>query len=255
MDIYKDVPAYFHPAYVPKTGEFDRALPCQEELIASLKEYTAKLKRPDLLGKTVRVTRRQFPQLHACVQEMAEAAGIGVPEIYLYEDFYYGAEAKGKRIELSAKTLADFPESWMRFLLAREICRLRWGMVRRAQAAEQALSLMEGSNLVKGLDILEQDLTIVYGSWSRTAHYTADAYGYCAVQDIKACVQTVLALVLNNIRLVKDLNVREYLRQAEEIYLLDDVVSRYSENDEKIPYGPLRIRHLLAFASAWSSRE
>ena len=42
-------------------------------------------------------------------------------------------------------------------------------------------------------------------------------------------------------------NINEYIAQASDIYLLDDVISRFSQNDEKIPYGPLRIKNLLAF--------
>lgn len=242
-------PIYFHPYYTEKTKAFDEALPCQDELMASLKEYTLKMKRPDLLGKTVRVTEHQLPKLYHKVRELAERAEIDTPEIFLYEDFYYGAEAKGSRIEISAKTVADFPEKWLDFLLAREICRLRHKMARRSAAAEQALRLMSSNNLIKGLDIVEQDLEIVYAVWSRTAHYTADAYGFCATKDIKACVEAVLGLVLNNVRLVSQISVREYLKQMQDIYLLNDVVSRYSENDEKIPYAPLRIRRLIAFAS------
>ena len=43
-------------------------------------------------------------------------------------------------------------------------------------------------------------------------------------------------------------NINEYIAQTSDIYLLDDVISRFSQNDEKIPYGPLRIKNLLAFA-------
>ena len=41
----------------------------------------------------------------------------------------------------------------------------------------------------------------------------------------------------------------EYLQDSKEINRLVDVVSTYTKNDEKIPYGQFRIKRLIAFAS------
>ena len=119
-----------------------------------------------------------------------------------------------------------------------------------SRATEQALQMLSDTSLIPGTGAMAQGLTITYANWSRTSHYTADCYGYLTVLDVNICIKTILALVLNNLALVEQVNVCDYLTQAKEIYLLDDTVSRYSQNDEKIPYGPLRIRNLLAFASA-----
>ena len=246
---------YFHPSYEEKRQALDEIIPFQDEIIACYTEYEGKLKKPDLYGKTVRVSDRQLPKLFRMVELLAQQASIAPPKIYLYEDFYYGMEAKGAgspRIEISAKTLADFSPVALKFLLAREICRIRHGMVKLARVAEQAMNMVNEVDLLPnvGKNMLTQGFQITYANWSRTAHYSADCYGYLATKDINACVNAILALVLNNLQLVKQVDVRDYLKQAREIYLLDDVVSRYSQNDEKIPYGPLRIRNLLAFAAS-----
>lgn len=244
---------YFHPAYEAKFTALNELLPCQDEIIACYAEYEGKLKKPDLYGKTIRVTERQFPELFHMVNDLAAQAMIEPPAIHIYEDFYYGAEAKGAsrpRIEVSAKTLADFSPQMLEFLLAREICRIKHKMVKLGRAAEQALSMIESTRILPFSDSLVKGLTLTYAGWSRTMHYTADCYGYLVVNDISACVQSILALVLNNMALVKKVDVCDYLQQAKDIYLLDDTVSRYSQNDEKIPYGPLRIRNLLKFAAS-----
>ena len=243
---------FFHPAYVEKTKELNDILPYQDEIIACYAEYEGKLKKPDILGKTVRVTERQFPQIYTLVSELSQEAQINPPKIYVYEDFYYGMEAKAgsPRIEISAKTIADFSPTAIKFLLSREICRIKYGIVKLSRATEQALQMLSDTSLIPGTGAMAQGLTITYANWSRTSHYTADCYGYLTVLDVNICIKTILALVLNNLALVEQVNVCDYLTQAKEIYLLDDTVSRYSQNDEKIPYGPLRIRNLLAFASA-----
>lgn len=247
---------FFHPSYVEKTKELNDILPFQDEIIACYTEYEGKLKKPDLLGKTVRVTEHQFPQIYNFVNDLSQYAQIDVPKVYVYEDFYYGMEAKGvgtPRIEISAKTITDFSPAAIKFLLAREICRIKYGIVKLSRVAEQALQMLSNTSLVPGTGTMAQGLTITYANWSRTAHYTADCYGYLIVQDINICIKTILALVLNNLALVEQVNVCDYLAQAKDIYLLDDTVSRYSQNDEKIPYGPLRIRNLLAFASSYAA--
>ena len=92
--IEKNASPYFHSLYEEKTKELDLALPCQDELIACVKEYAAKIRRPDLLGKTVRITNKQLPQLYNIVAELSKEVGVAIPEVYLYEDFYYGVEEK-----------------------------------------------------------------------------------------------------------------------------------------------------------------
>lgn len=249
---------FFHPSYLEKTKELNDILPYQDEIIACYAEYEGKLKKPDLLGKTIRVTERQFPQIYSFVYELSQGAKIPPPNVFVYEDFYYGMEAKGAnspRIEISAKTIADFSPEAIKFLLARELCRIKYGIVKLSRVAEQALQMLSNTSLVPGTGTMAQGLTITYANWSRTAHYTADCYGYLIVQDVNVCIKAILAVILNNLALVEQVNVCDYLAQAKDIYLLDDTVSRYSQNDEKIPYGPLRIRNLLAFASSYAANQ
>ena len=72
---------FFHPAYVEKTKELNDILPYQDEIIACYAEYEGKLKKPDILGKTVRVTERQFPQIYTLVSELSQEAQINPPKM------------------------------------------------------------------------------------------------------------------------------------------------------------------------------
>lgn len=244
---------YFHPMYEEQTKAYEEWLPYQDEILMVYKDFDGRKMAPDRLGKTVRVDATQFPGLYERVRAMAERAGIAVPKIFLYEDYYYGVEAKGAdspRIEISAKTVADTSEAELDFLLAREICRIKHGMVKLAAVGEQVMRMLADTSIVPGAEYLRKGFQLKYASWSRTAHYSADCYGFLVTQDIKACVSAIMLLVLNNVELVRNLNIATYMKQAKDIYLLDDVVARYSENDEKVPYGPLRVKNLIAFATS-----
>ena len=247
---------YFHPLYFEKLEELERTMPFQDEVVTYFTEFEGRLKKPDLYGKTLRLSERQMPELWAVVQKVSEKGKISPPPIYVYEDFYYGVEAKGAlspRLEISAKTIEDLSAEALEFLIAREICRIKWHMQKTALAMEQTLEMSNEKNLLTkllpGTQTLSEGLRITYANWSRLSHYTADRFGYLVSRNISVCVRTILALVLNNIKLAGKVNVREYLKQMPDIYRLDDLVSRFSENDETIPYGPLRIKSLLAFAS------
>ena len=80
-------------------------------------------------------------------------------------------------------------------------------------------------------------------------NYSADNFGYLIVKDIVPCVKCILLLILNNKELVEKLNIREFIIQGDKISRLGDKVSRYTKNDEKIPYGPYRIKNLILFST------
>lgn len=247
-----DIPKYFHFAYEEQMEAYKNVIPCPDAILKCYKEYEGKIKIPDLLGKTVRVTKHQIPNLYTKVRKIAEKTGIETPDVFLYEDFYYGVQAKGlilPRIEISAKTVVDFDEEEFDFLLAREMCRIKHDMIRWTLVGEQYFSMVEKVDRIPGVDTLSKTFQLVYANWRRVAEYSADCYGYDVVKDIRPCVRAILILILNNVALANQVNIREYIAQVQDIYQLDDMVYRYSENDEKVPYGPLRIKSLLAYAS------
>ncbi|WP_303816646.1 M48 family metallopeptidase [Selenomonas ruminantium] len=243
---------FFHPLFAEKLSKLQEIIPCPDAVLDCYKEYDGKIKKPDLLGKTVQVTELQFPELYKRIKQMAETAGCKIPKIFLYEDFYYGMEAKGAtnpRIEISTKTLADLPEKSFDFLVAREIFRIKYDVVKWTAVSEQLIRMMTDCTKIPGIDLFNDSFQMTYSAWSRCAHYSADCFAYETIKDIQISIRTVLTLIMNNIDLAEHVNIPAYIAQMKDIYLLDDVVSRYTENDEKIPYGPLRIRTLLSYAS------
>lgn len=243
---------FMHPLFQEKLSELQNLVPCPDAVLDCYKEYDAKLKMPDLIGKTVQVSERQFPELYQRIKEMSVSFDCAMPKIYLYEDFYYGMEAKGARkprLEISTKTLADLPDKSFDFLVARELFRIKYDVVKWTAVSEQVIRMLRKCNKVPGLDMLNDSFLMTYSGWSRCAHYSADCFAYDAIHDIKISVRSILTLIMNNIKLAEKVNVAEYISQMKDIYMLDDIVSRFTENDEKIPYGPLRIRTLLAYAT------
>lgn len=244
--------SFFHPLFKAKLDELQKLIPCPDSVLDSYKEYDGKIKKPDLIGKTIRVSECQFPDLYQRIKNLAIKFDCKMPKIYLFEDFYYGMEAKGAGspwLEISTKTLADLSDKSFDFLVARELFRIKYDVVKWAAVSEQVIRMLGKCDKVPGLDMLKDSFLMTYSGWSRCAHYSADCFAYHAIQDIEISIRSILTLIMNNIKLAEKVNIVEYISQMKDIYMLDDIVSRFTENDEKIPYGPLRIRTLLAYAS------
>lgn len=244
---------YLHPLHHNVESALKELLKFEEEILLYYREFDEKFRRPDLLGKTVMVTDKQFSEVYAITAELASIMGIPAPTVYVYEDFYYGVECKGidnPWIEISAKTITDLSLNEVRFLLAREFCRLKHGSVYLDTLANQTMKIVQESSMLPGMDMLAKTLKVKYCKWSRVSHYSADCLGYLVVKDLEACCQAVLKLVLNNLQLAKQVDIKSYIGQTEMINELDDSVSRFTKNDERIPYGPFRLKHLIAYASS-----
>lgn len=219
----------------------------QEGIEKVYEEIDYKFRIPDLLGKTVRVSERQFPEVYKIWDKILMDAGAGDVPVYVYEDYYYGAESYGMEkpwVEVSAKTVQDFTEQELRFVLAREAYKVADGVTGQRIMMEERFKAMR-----KILpDKMEEVSRLSFYHWYRMANYSADNYGYLVCGSIQAAVNAILKMVLNSVMLVEQVDVRDFIGQASEINKLDDVVSNYTKADESMPYAPHRVKSLMAYA-------
>ena len=219
----------------------------QEDIEKVYEEIDYKIKQPDFLGKTVKVTEKQFPQVYKIIQELCTYAEINNPVVYVYEDYYYGAESYGISkpwIEISAKTIQDFSESELKFVLAREIYKISDGVTRQKTMMEERFKMIRQL----APNEIEKVSKISFYHWYRLANYSADNYGYLMCGSIKSSVNAILMMVLNSKMLASQVDIKEFIGQASEINKLDDMVSNYTKADESVPYAPHRIQNMLAYA-------
>lgn len=244
---------YLHPMHKEKENELKKIMKFEKEVLTYYKEFDEKLRKPDLLGKTVVVGEHQFHEAFETVNRISNVLDIPVPQVYVYEDFYYGVESKGTDtpwVEVSAKTLIDMSSREIEFLFARELCRIKQKSVYIDTLANQVRKIVEENNIIPGSDMLAKTLKMKHCKWARISHYSADRFGYFIVRDLAVCCSSILKLVLNNLELVKQVDLFSYIEQTSLINEIDDTVSRFTKNDEHVPYGPFRIKSLIAYASS-----
>ena len=180
-------------------------------------------------------------------KDLSAKEQIEQPEVYVYEDYYYGAESYGISklwIELSAKTIQDFTKEELTFVLAREIYKIADGVTKQKTMMEQRFKAIRQMSP----DEFEQVSKLSFYHWYRLANYSADNYGYLMCGSIKSSINAILMMVLNSKMLAGQVDVKEFIGQASEINKLDDMVYKHTKADESIPYAPHRIQNLLAYA-------
>ncbi len=238
---------YIHDKQDEAFEQYRSGVMFQESIEKVYEEIDYKMKQPDFLGKTVRVTEQQFPAVYQIIQELSEREQIERPEVYVYEDYYYGAESYGISkpwIELSAKTIQDFTKEELTFVLAREIYKIADGVTKQKTMMEQRFKVIRQM----APNELEQVSKLSFYHWYRLVNYSADNYGYLMCGSIKSSINAILMMVLNSKMLVEQVNIKEFIGQASEINKLDDMVFKHTKADESIPYAPHRIQNLLAYA-------
>lgn len=218
----------------------------QEDISKVYDEIDYIMKVPDLLGKTVQVTEKQFSDVYKIVQEICKVAGMEEVPVYVYEDFYYGAESYGTDhswIEISSKTIQDFSFAELKFVLAREIYKVLDGVTKQKTIFEENMKMFGHVAPEK----LENGKRNKFNKWYRVTNYSADNYGYLLCGDIEASVYAILKMVLNSSVLAQQINILEFVQQASEIDRMDSMVANYTKSDESIPYAPHRIHNILSY--------
>lgn len=237
---------YIHEKQDEAYSQYEDGVTFQKDIEKVFDEIDYKIKLPDFLGKTVKVTQKQFPEVYKIVEELSTVLEIESPAVYVYEDYYYGAESYGIShfwIELSAKTIQDFSEKELRFLMARELYKIADGVTKQKTMMDERFKMIRQV----APDELEKMSRLSFYHWYRLTNYSADNFGYLMCGSVKDSVQTILKLVLNSVMLAEQVDVKEFIGQASEINRQDDMVSNYTKADEAIPYAPHRIQSLLAY--------
>lgn len=240
-----------HPLLDISLREMEHGNFFAKEVMYLYENYEQKKLLPDLLGKTVKVTDRQLPKLYNTLQTVREKIESAPISMFVYEDFYYGLESKGLSpswIEISAKTVTDFTDNELMFLIGREIGKVKMNYLYYFILMEEAEKAIH-HQLIDS-ELLKDSWQIIMHQWSRLAHYSMDCFGYAVCGDLGASISAIAKLVLNSSFLAKQLDISEYIHQCEELQNLDDPISLFSKKDERVPYAPLRIRHLIRYASS-----
>lgn len=205
------------------------------------------VQKNELLGRSVKVSRRQFPALHNLVVECAETLDIPVPTVYVAQNLAslnagtYGTDDESFII-LNSALVDRFDEAELKFVIGHECGHIQNNHVVYHTAAQY---LAQGTiAFVKWAAV---PATVALNGWSRRGEVTCDRAGLICCRDEEAAIKAIMKIALGSEKLFQEIDLEEYLAQLDGI---KDGVGRFQEYMSSHPYLPKRVQALKLFTQS-----
>lgn len=234
------------------------------QLLENYKLFDLERELPDYIGKCLEINEHQMPNIYNVVLDLCNIIDINVPPIYVFESYYFSVSAEGLDkpwIQISTKSLENLSLEELRFVIARELAHIKLGHMKWEVLCEQfSKNLDLASDIVtipcyqaasqQAFKIYMDRFKLISANWNRISEYTADR---CALVmcnwDIISAQSAILKQILNSSLLAKNVNLSSFLKQTEAIMSFKTNAAKFTRMDEMAPYGPFRLKELIAFAS------
>lgn len=216
-------------------------------------------------GDSIRVSPRQCPRLYNDLREACAILDVPEPDFYLSQNPVPNAFAFGMQRHTLVMTtsLVDLLNDTERLeVIGHELGHIKAEhMLYRTMAIVLATVMREmASGLTIPGAILTNTLVGALYYWFRRSELTADRAGLLTVQDPDVCISGLLKLVGGSQRLVDDLNIEEFTKQADAYEDMDeDLLSLYYKFvmvfQQTHPFPALRAREIKEWANTEQYRR
>lgn len=195
------------------------------------------LARGRLLGNSVRINERQFPEVFADVGAIAADLGVGVPLVFIRDDPFVPLASVGTEepyaLVISSQYFEHLRRPELRFLIARELAHIAAGHTRIA-------SLFSASGRENPF------VSILFGPWLRKTEYTADRVGLLFCDSLENAKSAIAITTFHAIGRHID-----YEALAEQQTALEgDGRLRLGEWSSAVPFATNRLKALQTFANS-----
>ena len=260
-DVFLEKEDYTYERENEACYELDKYLTCKDSMIRFYRKILQDSQKPDLLGKTVECNEKQFPNVYKTIKQISYILNIAVPRVYVYEDVYYKAEVDGYDepwIIISSKIIEDYTREELLFVLGKILASIKnehykyeatvKGLYESTKYIDRIplISLANSFNIIDGY---KMNLEPKINCYRRCGHFSTDACGFLICGSFKAAVSAILKDILNNSKLVSEVDLRDYMKKVNEIKSMSGKMIDYSKLDEAVPYGPYRVLNLLRFST------
>ena len=184
------------------------------------------------IADNVRVTPRQCKRIHDLLREACAILALPEPELYLDQDPILNAYTFGTEqpfIVLQSGLVDFLSEDELLGVIAHELGHIKCGHVLYKMMANFLSIIIERiGEATFGLgSLVGTGLLLALYEWDRKAELSCDRAGLLVVQDLDTYLTLLLKLAGGSRAVFDQLNVEEFLRQAEAYEELDrDLLSR-----------------------------
>jgi Zn-dependent protease with chaperone function/uncharacterized RDD family membrane protein YckC len=204
------------------------------------------ISRGRLIGSSIRIEGRQFPEIAELVQHLAARMGVPAPQVFVRDDPFVPIAAVGVgepyALIISSQYYEHLRRGELAFLIARELGHIAAGHTRLA-------SLLSASGRENPI------VALVFGAWLRRTEFTADRVGLVCCDGLEDALGAIAITTFHAIGRRVDLEVMAEQRSE----LQADAALRLGEWTAAVPYATNRLDALRAFdvtqlAQFWRER-
>lgn len=236
--------AYAYPGDQKVLRALGRATPVTLAVEATVRLWK-NVAKGEILGTSVKVTAKQFPELYRIATECAEKLHIPVPTLYVFPEVgALNAHTFGTNedsfIVMNGVLVDHLSTEELRFVIGHECGHIQNNHVVYMTALYY---LTYSANLF--VRWIVTPAVMALQSWTRRAEITCDRAGLICTGDEAAAQAALTKLALGSSKLAQRLDVDEYLKQLRES---QESAGRLLELFHSHPYLPKRVEALRLFA-------
>ena len=202
----------------------------------------------ELAGTGVRVSSRQFPEIHVLVTELAAYFAVPLPHIYLIDDGQLNAFTHGignqSFIALTSRLFQQLDTRGLCFVLGHEIGHIHCRHVLYTTMCHWLLGQAKMQH-----DPQTDQMLLSMLSWMRMAEISADRAGLLACGDRDAAVRAALTMLVGSAQLATRIDIDEYI--SEQCLSLEfNPLALQHQDIHSHPYMPFRLCELNKYAAS-----
>lgn len=261
---------YMHPL---EEEAKEQLLAClgSEGLVGKLYEFyrvdSAASQYLQALNKGILVSSKQFSHIDSMVKSIGEQLGLEPVPVYIMPGLEAHVDVKGLEkpwLEISSGALRLYSEQELEFMVARQLAHIKLGHMECQVLYESFLRFV--NTLSQWSDLLISKIPIVGAikdslsesyiwkikvagaRWSRISEYSADNYALAICRwQVKLAFKAILKQSLQDKDLAEQVNLKEYLKQADLITKCNYSAVQGVVEYDTYPGGALRLKELLGF--------
>ncbi len=216
--------------------------------------------RRRLLTGALRVTRKMVPELVDMLASCRERLGVSAPlELYIKPDTNVGAFVMKNpsgpwALALTSALVERFTHDEIRFVIGHELGHILFDHTALPMPAVAMIEDMAGT-------IVSRSNAIELYLWCRSAEISADRAGLVCAGRLEAAASAFFKLSSGLSKVDTSLDIADYIAQVDSLASSPAARQKPRDDDDTLecfnthPYGPLRLRALVAWSrsAAWAT--
>ena len=252
---------FIHPEDAAAQDQL-RSIPMFDQFVkAFLKVFQEQLFHNQYISQAIRLGPNQLPHLHKHLVDCCQVLEMEVPEMYLQNSGEINAFSLGdtrRFVVVTAELVDSLDEDELRAVIAHEVGHL---VCRHTLYKTMAMVLANGGAAILGpLSVAVKPIEIALAYWSRRSEFSADRAAAVVLGGPEPVVETMIRLAGGKKSVTADVNVEEYLKQAEDFDKLaenawDKMLQLRSVMEATHPFSALRAREIMRWCQGEQYRR